>query len=112
MPLFLGPARSRVQQTVVMSSPTGRELRSYVAWASGVAMMPDDEALIRTIDHALDQYFKNDKAWQKERAEFLAASAAAPARTNGSKTDGPAPPATAGRDETRVSASASAAKGG
>jgi hypothetical protein len=79
-----------------MSSPTARELRSYVSWASGVAMMPDDEALIRTIDHALSEYFKNDKAWQKERAEFIA-TAAAPAKAAG-KSDAAAPVSTTKED--------------
>ena len=109
MPLFLGPARSRVEQTVIMSSPTSRELRSYVDWASGVALMTDDEVLIRTVDHALGEYFRNDKAWQKERGEFLAA-AAAPGRPSGKNGDAAAA-ATPGKEDARPAAQAAGAGG-
>src|SRR5262249_39248023 len=71
MPLFLGAARTRGKEEITMSAPMARELRAYVDWASGLAMMPDDEVLVRTIDHALTAYFKNDRAWQKDRAEIV-----------------------------------------
>src|SRR5580692_7132604 len=100
MPLFLGAARTRVKEEVVMSASTARELRGYVDWAGGRAMMPDDEALIRTIDHALTEYFKNDKAWQIERGEFLG-SAPTPSKSPPAKPESNAASLTAGKPEAR-----------
>ena len=99
MPIFLGAARSRVKMDVVMSGHTSRELKQYVDWASGVAMMPDDEVLIRVLDHALTECFRADKAWQRDKAEYLA-TAAAPQRQLGSnKHEGAAAPATVAGDK-------------
>lgn len=113
MPLFLGAARTRIREEITMSAAVARELRSYLDWASSLAMMPDDEVLVRTIDHALTEYFKNDKAWQKDRVDLLA-SAGAPPKTT-AKTDLPAatPGPGHGRPETRpaMPASAAASKG-
>ena len=74
MPLFFGAARGRIKEEIIMSAPTARELRSYVGWASGLLMMPDDEVLIRIVDHALTEYFKRDGAWRKARSEVLASA--------------------------------------
>jgi hypothetical protein len=90
MPLFLGAARTRVKEEITMSAPVARELRTYVDWASGLAMMPDDEVLVRTVDHALTEYFKNDRAWQKDRGEVLG-SAGGGAKPAGVKTETAAP---------------------
>jgi len=86
MPLFLGAARTRVKEEITMSAPIARELRTYVDWASGLAMMPDDEVLVRTIDHALTEYFRNDKAWQKDRGDILGAAGVA-AKHGATKAD-------------------------
>ena len=60
MPVFLCAARSREQLQVVASGPVARELELYTDRASGVAMMPDDEVLVREIDHALTECFRYD----------------------------------------------------
>lgn len=85
MPLFLGAARTRVREEVTMSAPVARELHTYVDWASGLAMMPDDEVLVRTIDHALTEYFRNDKAWQKDRGDSRSGAGSA-ANASAAKT--------------------------
>ena len=103
MPLFLGAARTRVKEEVVMSASTARELRGYVDWAGGRAMMPDDEALIRTIDHALTEYFKNDRAWQIEREEFLG-SAPTPSKSSPAKPESNATTPPAGKQDARPAA--------
>jgi hypothetical protein len=99
MPLFLGAARTRVKEEITMSAPVSRELRSYVDWASGLAMMPDDEVLVRTVDHALTEYFRTDKAWQKDRAEFVGAAAS----KTGPKTESTPSAGTNGKPEPRSS---------
>ena len=71
MPLFMATVRSRVKEQVVMSSPTSRELRSYIDWASAKTMMPDDEILVRVVDEAMNAYFHRDKCWQKDRGQFM-----------------------------------------
>src|SRR5689334_5336948 len=112
MPLFLGAARTRVKEEITMSAPVARELRAYVDWASGLAMMPDDEVLVRTIDHALTEYFKNDRAWQRDRGDVIgggtAGTKAAALKTEASATSG------AGKIDVRppTPASASPGKGG
>ena len=58
MPVFLGAALSREQLQVVASGPVAA---LYADWASGVAMMPEDEVLVRVIDHALTECFRYDK---------------------------------------------------
>ena len=110
MPLFLGAARTRVKEEVVMSASTARELRGYVDWAGGRAMMPDDEALIRTIDHALTEYFKNDKAWQIERGEFLG-SAPTPSKSPPAKPESNAASLAAGKPEARPGVAPAAGAG-
>jgi hypothetical protein len=91
MPLFFGMTRGRVKEAVIMSATTAKELRSYIDWASGLLMMPDDEVMVRIVDHALAEYFKRDTAWRKDRAEFL--DEAKPATPN---TSGTAPARTGG----------------
>lgn len=110
MPLFLGAARTRVKEEVVMSASTARELRGYVDWAGGRAMMPDDEALIRTIDHALTEYFKNDKAWQIERGDFLG-SAPTPSKSPPAKPESNAAAPSAGKPEVRPGVAPAAGAG-
>jgi hypothetical protein len=58
--------------------PVSRGLRAYIDWASGLAMMPDDEVRVRLADHAFTDYFKNDKAWQRDRAEVVGVGGSAP----------------------------------
>lgn len=70
MPLFFGMTRGRVKEEVVMSATTAKELRSYIEWASGLLMMPDDEVMVRIVDHALTEYFKRDTAWRNGRVEL------------------------------------------
>ena len=114
MPLFFGMTRGRVKEAVIMSATTAKELRCYIDWASGLLMMPDDEVMVRIVDHALAEYFKRDTAWRKDRAEFFdeAKSAApsnsgtAPAKTGGA----PSPPSVAAdRPEPRPGSSIAAA---
>jgi hypothetical protein len=91
MPLFFGMTRGRVKEAVIMSATTAKELRCYIDWASGLLMMPDDEVMVRIVDHALAEYFKRDTAWRKDRAEFVdeakpatpSTSGTAPAKTGG-----------------------------
>lgn len=71
MPLFFGMTRGRVKEEVIMSATTAKELRSYIDWASGLLMMPDDEVMVRIVDHALTEYFKRDTAWRSGRAELV-----------------------------------------
>jgi hypothetical protein len=108
MPVFLGAARSRKQLQVVASGPVARELELYTDWASGVAMMPEDEVLVRVIDHALTECFRSDKKWQREKAEFAAAEAArhnpAPGAA-GAKASASAAPAATERPTERSSGS-------
>jgi hypothetical protein len=70
MPLFFGMTRGRVKEEVIMSAATAKELRSYIDWASGLLMMPDDEVMVRIVDHALTEYFKRDTAWRNGRVEL------------------------------------------
>jgi hypothetical protein len=109
MPLFLGAARTRVKEEITMSASVARELRAYVDWASGLAMMPDDEVLVRTIDHALAEYFKNDRAWQKDRNEVFggagAASKLVPVKTE------TASPGAGGKSDLRSASPAAATPG-
>src|ERR1700690_2336214 len=100
MPLFFGMTRGRVKEAVIMSATTAKELRCYIDWASGLLMMPDDEVMVRIVDHALAEYFKRDSAWRKDRAEFVdeakpvtPVSGTAPAKTGGGGSA--APPAAA-----------------
>ncbi len=90
MPVFLGASRSRKQMQVIMSGPIARELELYIDWASGIAMMPDDEVLIRVMDHALAECFRSDRRWQKEKADFMAGDARQP-RPTSTATSMPAP---------------------
>jgi hypothetical protein len=90
MPLFLGAARTRIKEEITISAPVSRELRAYVDWASGLAMMPDDEVRVRVADHAFTEYFKNDKAWQRDRAELLGIGSSV-AKPNGKEDAPPAP---------------------
>jgi hypothetical protein len=108
MPLFLGAARTRVKEEVTMSAPVARELRSYVDWASGLAMMPDDEVLVRTIDHALSEYFRNDKAWQRDRAELVGAASGP---KTGPKAESPPTASTNSKPEPRPSSAVVSATG-
>jgi hypothetical protein len=98
MPLFFGMTRGRVKEEVIMSAATAKELRSYIDWASGLLMMPDDEVMVRIVDHALTEYFKRDTAWRNGRAELsvearpaaLSSSAAAQFKTGGAPSVSPA----------------------
>lgn len=109
MPLFLGAARTRVKEEVVMSGTTAREMRAYVDWAGGRAMMPEEEALIRTLDHALMDYFRNDKAWQIDRSEFIGPG---PTASKGSGKGEPSPPAPlSGKPEGKAVASPTSSSG-
>lgn len=102
MPVFLGAARSRKQMQVVMSGPVARELEMYIDWASGVAMMAEDEVLIRVMDHALLECFRSDKKWQKDKAGFMAEQA----QHKGAAPSAPIPPADATGPTGAVGASA------
>jgi hypothetical protein len=66
MPVFLGAARSRKQLQVVASGSVPWELELHTGWAVGVAMMPEDEVLVRVIDYALTEFLRSDKKWQRE----------------------------------------------
>jgi hypothetical protein len=101
MPMFLGAARSRVKEEIVMSVPTSHEFRSYVAWASGVAMMPQDEVRIRTVDHALAEYFRKDAAWQAGRGDYLRAAGA---QSDAGSKAAPAPAAASPRPPEKTEA--------
>jgi len=113
MPLFFGMTRGRVKEAVIMSATTAKELRCYIDWASGLLMMPDDEVMVRIVDHALAEYFKRDTAWRKDRAEFVdeakpatPASGTAPAKAGGA----PSPTSVAAdRPEPRPGSSIAAA---
>jgi hypothetical protein len=111
LPLFLGAARTRVKEEITISTPVSRELRAYVDWAAGVAMMPDDEVRVRMADHAFTEYFKNDKAWQRDRAEVLGISGSAP-KTSAAKNESPPPaPPGGGKQEVKPALIASSAPG-
>jgi hypothetical protein len=111
MPLFLGAARTRVKEEMTISAPVARELRAYVDWASGLAVMPDDEVRVRTIDHALTEYFRNDKAWQKDRADFLGGAAPAPKSSSAAKADTSPVAAVAGKQDSKPAGPPSPAAG-
>lgn len=70
--MFLWQVRSRVNVPMIVSAPTARDLRNYVDWAVRLTGMSADEVLVRTIDHALTQYFKTDKLWRRERDQAAA----------------------------------------
>jgi len=112
MPLFLGAARTRIKEEITISALVSRELRAYIDWASGVAMMPDDEVRVRVADHAFTEYFKNDKAWQRDRADILGiAGSASKAAAMKNETSSPVPAAAAGKQEPKLATAASAAVG-
>jgi hypothetical protein len=71
VPLFLHQVRSRVKTRLVISTVIEHELRAYVPWAARHVMMAADEILVRVVDRALDEYFKRDKLWRKERDAVL-----------------------------------------
>ena len=75
VPLFLHQVRSRVKTRLVISTVTEHELRAYVPWAARHVMMAADEILVRVVDRALDEYFKRDKLWRKEREAVLSGAA-------------------------------------
>ena len=72
LPLFLHDLRSRVKQQLIISAPMARELRAYAGWAGQLIVMAPDEVLVRAVDRALDEYFKRDKLWRRDRVEVLA----------------------------------------
>ena len=114
MPLFFGMTRGRVKEAVIMSATTAKELRSYIDWASGLLMMPDDEVMVRIVDHALAEYFKRDTAWRKDRAEFFDEAKPATPNTSGTapaRTGGAPSPTSVGADrpESRPGSSIAAA---
>ncbi len=71
MPLIVSNARSRVTEKVVMSAIAARDLRAYVEWASSKIGIPEDEAMILTLDRALGEFLKKDRLWIEYREQFL-----------------------------------------
>jgi hypothetical protein len=71
LPLFLHIVRTRVKTSLIISTFTDHELRCYVPWAARRVMMDPEEILVRVVDRALDEYFKRDKLWRKDREAIL-----------------------------------------
>jgi hypothetical protein len=71
MPLIVSNARSRVTEKVAMSAVASRDLRAYVEWASSKIGIPEDEAMILTLDRALGEFLKKDRLWLEYREQFL-----------------------------------------
>jgi hypothetical protein len=71
MPIIVASARSRVTENVVMSATAARDLRRYVEWASSKIGIPEDEAMILTLDRALGDLLKKDKLWLDYKEKFL-----------------------------------------
>jgi hypothetical protein len=90
--LFLHLVRSRVKTRLVISTVTEHELRSYVPWAARHVMMAPDEILVRVVDRALDEYFKRDKLWRKDREAVLREAALSRWRSFGERSPGSAEP--------------------
>ena len=89
-PLFLHQGRSRVKTRLVISTVTEHELQAYVPWAVRHVMMAANELLVRGVDCALDEYFKRDKLWRKERDAVLSETALSRWRTfSGDSTAAP-----------------------
>jgi hypothetical protein len=70
-----------VKTPLVISTVTEHELRAYVPWAAKHVMMAADEILVRVVDRALDEYFKRDKLWRKQRDAVLSETAVSRGRT-------------------------------
>jgi hypothetical protein len=63
-PMIYERARSRVTRQVSMSAKTAENLDRYVMWAAAEVGAEQDEALVLTIDQALEQLFQRDKLFQ------------------------------------------------
>lgn len=72
MPLIVSTARSRVTEKLVMSALAARDLHAYVEWASSKIGIPEDEAMILTLDRAIGEFLKKDRLWMEYREQFLA----------------------------------------
>lgn len=71
MPLIVSTARSRVTEKLVLSALAARDLHAYVEWASGKIGIPQDEAMILTLDRAIGEFLKKDRLWLEHREQFL-----------------------------------------
>jgi len=64
-PLIFERVRSRVTREVSMSAKTGVNLDRYIKWAAEAVGADEEEALLLTIDQALEQFFQRDKLFQE-----------------------------------------------
>jgi hypothetical protein len=68
MPVCLS-APHPVATTFKSWRPDGlRGSSSFVSTGLAVAMMPEDEMLVRVIDHALTECFRHHKKWRRPRS--------------------------------------------
>lgn len=63
-PMIYERARSRVARQVSMSAKTAENLDRYVMWAAEEVGAEKDEAMLLTVDQALEQFFQRDKLFQ------------------------------------------------
>ena len=56
-PMIYERARRRVTRQVSMSAKTAENLDRYVMWAAAEVGAEQDEALVLTVDQAMDQFF-------------------------------------------------------
>ncbi len=97
-------ARSRVTRQVSMSAKTAESLDRYVMWAAAEVGAEQDEALVLTVDQALEQFFQRDKLFQDSledkteagngKATGASRSAAATSHADGSRATGSSAPNT------------------
>ena len=103
-PMIYERARSRVARQVSMSAKTAENLDRYVMWAAAEVGAEQDEALVLTVDQALEQFFQRDKLFQDSledkteagngKATGSSGSAAATSHTDGSRATGSSAPTT------------------
>ena len=103
-PMIYERARSRVARQVSMSAKTAENLDRYVMWAAAEVGAEEDEALVLTVDQALEQFFQRDKLFQDSledkteagngKATGASGSAAATSHADGSRATGSSAPNT------------------
>jgi len=103
-PMIYERARSRVTRQLSMSAKTAENLDRYVMWAAAEVGAEEDEALVLTVDQALEQFFQRDKLFQDSLEDKTAAgngkasgstgSTAGTSHTDGSRGTGSSAPST------------------
>jgi hypothetical protein len=103
-PMIYERARSSVTRQISMSAKTAENLDRYVKWAAAEVGAEEDEALVLTVDQALEQFFQRDKLFHGSiedkteggngKATGASGSAAATSHVDGSRAMGPSAPTT------------------